>query len=390
MPEDQNHTTDAFIYQTVDGSIQWIRAEKEVPSSHYIPLPAAGLSGDGRYLLYGARSNSPDPAAEHYNYILLRDLKTGQDERIDFVPLEKQLSAEYGIYPTLSPDGRTLALQVYSSNANIYLLERASGRITQISIAPDHQPANGDSYYPTFSPDGRYLAFISTASNLAEGDIPCSEAFPNCSDIFLYDIPAKQLTRIPAGITLQMGTPTFRLAVSAGAQWIAWADLEEPETSYRPVIRLYNRQTGKIETICAVDKFCNGHTPSISADGRWLAFVATVPVINAEGAWDPASFAQVYLLDRQTGRLTLLSANESGQPGNDQSGLIQLQSEGFNSDVRISGDGRFVAFSSQAANLLTEGTDKRQCFDPAMIGAYTCYDLFVYDRQTGKLSWISQ
>lgn len=69
--------------------------------------------------------------------------------------------------------------------------------------------------------------------------------------------------------------------------------------------------------------------------------------------------------------------------------IISLQQGGFSSDVRVSGDGRFVAFSSQAANLLPAGAEKRQCFDPIIVGAYPCYDLIVYDRQTKELNWIN-
>src|SRR6266508_214459 len=92
VPEDQNHVTDPFLYQTENGSIQRVRAEKSDLSSQEIPSLAASLSANGSnfLFLFGGRSNSPEPASDHYNFIYLRDLKTSQDERIDFTPLEKQ------------------------------------------------------------------------------------------------------------------------------------------------------------------------------------------------------------------------------------------------------------------------------------------------------------
>ena len=98
----------------------------------------------------------------------------------------------------------------------------------------------------------------------------------------------------------------------------------------------------------------------------------------------------MYLLDRLTGEMNLISKDANNNEGNGPSGVVALQQEGWSSDIHISGDGRYVAFSSQAANLLPPGVTKRQCFDPYVVGAYACYDLFVYDRETDELTWLSQ
>jgi Tol biopolymer transport system component len=383
IPEDQNHTMDPFIYQTDNESIQRISAEEDLPGL------AASLSANGHYLLFGARSNSLEPAADHYNFVYLRDLKTGQDELIDFTPLEKQLKVS-GIWVSLSPDGHFLALEVISDHWSIYLLERPTGKIIPVSVNPDGQFTNADSYEPIFSPDGDYLAFVSSASNLVAGDKPCSETNLNCGDVFIYEIATGRLERIPAQLRFTMGNPYPYLTISEKAHWLAWTELEEPSPTFHPVIRMFDRTTGKMETVCAgVEPSCTGHSPSISADGRWLAF-STVTETNASGQPLPDTYAQVYLLDHQTGQLTLVSADSSGTPGNGESGIISLQQEGFSSDVRVSGDGRFVAFSSQAANLLPEGVEKRKCFDAIIVGAYPCYDLFLYDRQSEELNWVSR
>jgi hypothetical protein len=392
VPEDQDHLTDAFVFNASDGTnalvSQYSPGQEEPVQGK--PAPAFSFSGDGRSVLFGGMENSLEPLADHVSYVFLRDLTAATTDRVDFSELDKSMHGS--TRAILAPDGQTLALTFSSygpsSSSDIFLQNRSTGEMVKVTTATAGRPANGESYLPTFSPDGRYLAFVSTASNLVASDTPCSEANRGCADVFLYDIPAKMLTRIPARIALVMGTPTFRLTVSNQASFIAWADLEEPEKSYRPVVRLYNRQTGKTETICAGETFCTGHTPSISADGRWLAF-ASIPAHNAEVKTDTSSYAQVYLLDRNTYTLSLLSENENGEPGNGHSGMIQLQPEGFSSDVQISGDGRFIAFSSQAQNLLPKDNEKRQCFNPVTVGPYACYDLFLYNRQEDTLSWIS-
>jgi len=289
---------DPFIYQTDNKSIQRISAEEVLPGL------ATSLSANGRYLLFGERSNNPEPAADHYNFAYLRDLKTGQDELIDFTPLEKQLSVS-GIWASLSPDGHFLALEVISDHWSIYLLERPTGKIIPVSVNPDGQFTNADSYEPFFSPDGGYLAFVSSASKLVAGDKPCSETNLNCGDVFIYEIATGRLERIPAQLQFTMGNPYPYLTISEKAHWLAWTELEEPSPSFHPVVRLFDRTTGKMETVCAgVEPSCTGHSPSISTDGRWLAF-STVAATDASGQPLADTYAQVYLLDHQTGQLTL-------------------------------------------------------------------------------------
>lgn len=363
----------AYLYQTESGEVSRIGATGN---------RAASFSADGRFVMLYGRSNALEPLADHESYYILVDMETGQEERVDFSALDKEL---YGsTYAYLSPDGQTLALTFFNNSGrgdvDIYLQGRASGERVKITEGSGAGISSKTSYYPTFSPDGGWLVFLSSAADLVEGDQSCSEANPNCFDIFVYEISTGRMERIPANINLAMGTPTFRLAVTNDARWIAWADVEETEGNFRFVIRLHDRQTGATETICGADERCSAHTPVLSADGRWLAYVA-----NEDGNTN----SQVYLLDRHSGGRSMISVDEMGLPGDAQSGTIHMQSEGFNSDLQISGDGRFVAFSSQAANLLPEGAEKRQCLDPVMLGEYACYDLFVFDREAGELRWIS-
>jgi Tol biopolymer transport system component len=388
VPEVPTHTVNAFIYDTTEGTIELASVYDRSQEDPTRPLAARAnsFSADGRFVLFGGVENN------RVNFRYLRDRVLGVTERIDFLALDPALSSIHG---TLSPDGRTLAVTFYATGQehvredtnNILLYERTTGKRVLVTLGRDGKPANGDSHYPVFSPDGRILAFFSNASNLVEGDTPCNGARMDCADVFLYEIAARRLERIPAAISLELGTPTIRLAVSSEARFLAWADFGESESGYRPVIRLFHRSTGQTETFCAGDNPCTGHTPALSGDGRWLAF-ATKPGVRDDGSWDPDVPAQVYLFDRQSGDLTLISKGADGAPGDGSSGWIQ-QIESFNSDVQISGNGRFVAFASQAASLLPLGAKKRQCFDPLIIGAYPCYDLFVYDREDAKLVWVS-
>lgn len=103
--------------------------------------------------------------------------------------------------------------------------------------------------------------------------------------------------------------------------------------------------------------------PSISADGRFIAFYSTSSNLVAN---DSNEYSDVFVRDMESGLTELISRNSQGEPGNDSS-----------SYAAISGDGRFVAFLSSANNLVpgdNNGAD----------------DLFVRDRQLGITEHIGQ
>lgn len=79
--------------------------------------------------------------------------------------------------------------------------------------------------------------------------------------------------------------------------------------------------------------------PALSSDGRYVAFETNAPGL-APG--NSASFRDVLVRDRETGTIEVASKSSSGAPGNQHS-----------EHCDISGDGRFVVFSSYATTLVT-------------------------------------
>jgi Tol biopolymer transport system component len=97
-------------------------------------------------------------------------------------------------------------------------------------------------------------------------------------------------------------------------------------------------------------------SPSISADGRWVAFSSAAGNLVPG---DTNGVSDVFLHDRQTRTTTRVSVGTAGVQGN-----------GSSWRPAISADGHFVAFSSQASNLVTGDTNNES-------------DVFVHDRQAG-------
>lgn len=103
--------------------------------------------------------------------------------------------------------------------------------------------------------------------------------------------------------------------------------------------------------------------PSISADGQRVVFVSEAANLVSG---DTNGEADVFLRDLATETTTRISVSTSGQ-----------EADGASSAPRISGDGRFVAFASQATNLVPGDTNEES-------------DVFVRDLQTGATERISQ
>jgi hypothetical protein len=101
---------------------------------------------------------------------------------------------------------------------------------------------------------------------------------------------------------------------------------------------------------------------TISADGRYVAFWS---VAGNLVSGDTNGKRDVFVHDRQTGQTTRVSVASDGGQGNSSS-----------QDSSISADGRYVAFDSNAHNLVPDDTN------------YS-YDVFVHDCQTGQTSRVS-
>ena len=108
----------------------------------------------------------------------------------------------------------------------------------------------------------------------------------------------------------------------------------------------------------------NGETwdPSISADGHYVAFHSTA---NNLVSGDTNGNTDVFVHDRQTGQTSRVSVASDGTQGNGAS----------DQKPSISADGRYVAFTSYASNLISGDTNNT-------------WDVFVHDRQTGQ-TWVS-
>jgi len=256
------------------------------------------------------------------------------------------------------------------------LEDTSSGGITsRVSVASDGSQGNGPSFQPTISGDGRYVAFVSDASNLVDGDTNGK------GDIFLHDTQTGETTLVSIASDGSQGKDhSHDPAISRDGRYIAffsgaphvnssnyvWGDGNTfiGDSNGRGDIFLHDSQTGETTLISVANDGSQGNDdsekPSISSNGRYIAFQSDASnLVNG----DTNEEMDVFLHDSQTGETTLISVANDGSPGND-----------WSYDPSISGDGRFVAFVSDATNLV----------NGAKLGG-----VFLHDTQTGETALVS-
>jgi len=166
----------------------------------------------------------------------------------------------------------------------------------------------------------------------------------------------------------QMDSDSFQPAISADGRYIAFYSRvnEGLNPNYTPAYQVFvrDRQTGITELV-SVDSGGNpmqtgGVAPAISADGRYVAFVSETSLVGG------GLGTHVFVHDRQTGITERVSVDSAGNEAND----------GGSGSAMISADGCYVAFYSNATNLVAGDTNETG-------------DVFVHDRQTGITERVS-
>jgi len=207
--------------------------------------------------------------------------------------------------PSVSEDGTLIVFQSSATNldpdlpgngnVNIYLRDRETEAVRLISRSSGGLIGNRDSYNPVISADGRYVAYESLATNLVAG------AQGGGSQIYVYDILLQRTQRVSIAAD---GLPS--------------------------------------------DGSC--YTPSISQDGRFVAFESLATNLDAEfkSVLESTLAVQVFVHDRDTSGTGVFGDNVATR-------LISTH-EGIPADndaatPKISLDGRVVAFASKASNL---------------------------------------
>ena len=327
VPNDTNDREDVFVFDRNTGTTTRINAPGNVQPNGPSLFPE--ISGDGRFVVFGSGASNLVPG-DNSNVVTS---------------------------PTASPDATGRDVFVWDRATGAITREDvasdgAEGKCFSVGPAP---PVGTQVFCgggvalaeATINADGRFVALAANAHNLVPNDTNAQ------TDIFLRDRQAGTTTRISvtSGGAQAVGGSSLEPDISADGRFIAFStaatNLVTSGTSRQVVVRdqLNNTTTQISNATGGAVGNGNSSLPSISADGRWVTF-ASLATNLVPGDTNGAS--DVFLHDRQTSTTTRVSVGPSGVQG--------LNGSFFPS---ISGDGRYVAFDSLAGNLVPDDTNGR-------------------------------
>ncbi|MBP9208338.1 MAG: PD40 domain-containing protein [Kofleriaceae bacterium] len=227
-----------------------------------------------------------------------------------------------GVHRYLATDAALIAFQSEGSLASddtdtlqdIYLRDPAAATTSRVSVASSGTPADSRSVGLAVSGDGRFVAFHSDASTLVPGDSN------GVDDVFVHD---------------RVLHVTERVSVSS----------DETQAN------------------------CGSFRPSLSADGRFVAFDSCT-TSWAEVAGKTLAVLDVFVRDRQTGTTVLVSTHPLGDPA--------ARWDHHSEDPVLSADGAVVAFASRSSTITDKG------------GPSTSSEIYAHVLATGANEWVSR
>jgi hypothetical protein len=383
-----------------------------------VDIRFAALSKDGRYIVFETDESLLEEDIYPQYDIYLYDVQTRETKWItdDTVRSQWGYIASF-FFPSISDDGRYLAF-VRNQNGDTYrvlVLDRLTNTIILVSKSSSGELANGSSSGPQISGNGRFVAFFSDANNLVPNDTNSKV------DDFIYDLQTSLISRVSVSTYGEQGNDhsgITKASISQDGRYVVFSsaakNLVVNDNDDNDDVFIHDRLTGTTLSPSISDDGNSGFgsNSSISADGRYVAFHSNENLPG--GAQSP--FSQVIIYDQVTGNRTLASVSQTGELGDVGGAYPAISSEGryvaFNSGssnlvdgdnngladvfvkdrvtgevqlvslstdgtqgnasvdvftLAISGDGNAVLFVSPASNLVPGDTNGK-------------YDLFLWQR----------
>lgn len=306
VPGDTNNAADVFLHDTLAGITERISVSSSGAQTIGGSSSQPALSADGRFVAFTSSATN---------------LVTG--------------------------DG--------NNKYDVFLRDRALGTTVRISVDTSGGDSDNDSYTPAISADGRYVAFASWATDLVVGDTNAA------GDIFVRDMLLGTTARVSLSASGLQGDGTCeRPSITADGAHVAFrsasTNLVAGDTNGNGdmFVRVDwvsgSATTERVSTSSAGAQANYGaFTGMISSDGRYVVFYSGATDLvpgDSNGSND------VFVKDRLTGATTRVSVHTDGS-----------QAAGESLLASISADGRFVVFESMAANLVdNDGNGVRDVF----------------------------
>lgn len=238
----------------------------------------------------------------------------------------------------------------------------ATGRVTEpVSVNSEGEEADGDSLGYAVSAHGRFVAFSSAAANLVSHDTNGDW------DVFVRDRLNDTTERVSVSTSGSQGGGESQVAdISANGRYVLFdstaPNLVTGDTNGERDVFVRDRFRGTTVRVSVSTGRGQGsrasYGGSISDDGRVVAFVSSAPELVGH---DTNRCTDVFVRNRSTRRTVRVSVSSHG---------VQGDRESF--EPVVSGNGRWVAFTSYARNLTPgDGGGLRGLYLRDRVGART-------------------
>ena len=326
---------------------------------------SVAIADDGKYIIFNSDATNLVPNdTNNSSDTFIYDRLNQTVELINIAPNNTGADAPVNIgsisgnsrYITFASNASNLVANDTNAQRDIFVYDRQAKTTELISVATDGTQANDLNLFNAISDDGRYVAFESMASNLVAKDTNGQR------DIFVRDRQAKTTERINvASNGTQANSHASLDSISDDGRYITFSsdasNLVANDTNGQSDVFVYDRigKTTERISVGSNGTQANGSSSfgSISGDGRYIAFESAATNLIAN---DTNGLNDIFVYDRVAKTTERVNLAYNGSEPN-----------GYSYGASISDDGRYIAFASEADNLVANDTNQRA-------------DIFVYDR----------
>ena len=341
-------------------------------------LPGADISRDGSVVVFVNRGSIGGSANDLNGLpdVFVRDRNAGEGGTTELISRPADGDSQGGAdgRVSISGNGRFVAFATTDNTLvpgdtnvcdgegtcmDVFVYDRELESLQRVSVGDDGRQANGHSRWPVVSDDGRYVAFASSATNLG---VSVDEDTNGIEDVFVHD------RCLVNGVVIEDCTShTERVSVTNDEEQAIGADVQPRRLDMSADGRFvvfdfystnlpYGFDFGMESGVYVRDRVLGrtdpvsfgeyGLAPSISSDGRWVAFE------HIEGFLG-RGLSDIVLMDRTTGLPTFANQLPDGSLPADQGAFAPS----------VSDDGRFVLFRSGSFDLIGPGRDTNGAAD---------------------------
>lgn len=304
------------------------------------------ISDDGKFIAF--QSNASNLVSGDTNNsidVFLKNLTTNTISRVSVSSTGAQLTG-YSELTDISENGRYV---IFANGGSVYMFDQDDSSVEKINVNSTGQSSNYPAEGGLVSNDGRFVAFTSRATNLGPvitTKFPDSIINPD-SHAFVKDRKLNTITLLDQNSNGESSnSKTIIQSMSCDGSfltlWSLSSDMTQNDSNGKYDVFLVDIRAG-YEVIAITDGSQGGAQGTLSCNGNYIAFTSGTDNI-VSGIADGKS--HTYRYNRLNTEITLVDKSTSGDVGNTPTGA---------SPCSISDNGS-VVFASQATNLVPEVT----------------------------------